>query len=128
MEIPRPLIRLAWAGFLLVSAPVTAGFMLIKPDQPWQFNLILGLSTSIGVYTWLIFFCHLNGEIFHMIFSKGANERDIRNAEARKDAAVLEWYEQHKDQLPEGLPLPPGVTSTDATLNGNAKESGERSR
>ena len=102
--------------------------MLIKPDQPWQFNLILGLATAIGVYTWLIFFCHLNWEVGHMIFSKGANERDIRNAEARKDAAVLEWYEQRKDQWPEGWPLPPGVTPPDATLNGNAKESGERSR
>ena len=81
-----------------------------------------------------------------MILSKRANRREVERAAAeatarataeataRAEAAarataeateaewaqLREWYEQHKDQWPESLPLPPGIARNPAhPSNGN---------
>ena len=94
-----------------------------------------------GLYPWLLAALYLHSEVWHMILSKRANRREVERAAAEAaarataettarvaaeataaaQARLREWYEQHKEQWPEGLPLPPGVERHPAD-NGNGSQ------
>ncbi len=120
-DIPRWFFLLAWLTFYLATGAALAVEFYQHPTRPVLVNIKEGVSfAGGGLYPWLLAALYLHLEVWHMILSKRANRREVERAaveataraEARAEAEraqLREWYEQHKDQWPEGLPLPPGL-------------------
>ena len=146
--LPKPLIVGAWALFVLLSCLLPYMYYWFNPEQPLIISIVQGLGgNAIGVFTWAIIAIQLNAEVIHMVLSRRANEHAVEQAaekarkqaaaearkqveeEARKQAmaeaeerqqALLAWYEQVKEQLPEDTPPPPGLN-----VNGNHAGKGD---
>ncbi len=117
-DIPRWFFLLAWLTFYLATGAALAVEFYQHPTRPVLVNIKEGVSfAGGGLYPWLLAALYLHLEVWHMILSKRANRREVERASAEAAAAAAaaersqlrEWYEQHKDQWPEGLPLPPGL-------------------
>ena len=144
-DIPRWFFLLAWLTFYLATGVGLAAEFYEHPTRPVLVNIKEGVAfVGGGLYPWLLAALYLHSEVWHMILSKRANRRAVEQAAAeaaarataeataRAEAAarataeateaewaqLREWYEQHKDQWPEGLPLPPGVERNPSD-NGN---------
>ena len=129
-DIPRWFFLLAWLTFYLATGVGLAAEFYEHPTRPVLVNIKEGVAfVGGGLYPWLLAALYLHSEVWHMILSKRANRREVERAtaEATERAAAAaqsrlrEWYEQHKDQWPEGLPLPPGVERNPAN-NGNGNQ------
>ena len=130
-DIPRWFFLLAWLTFYLATGVGLAAEFYEHPTRPVLVNIKEGVAfAGGGLYPWLLAALYLHLEVWHMILSKRANRREVERASAEAaarsaaeataaaQARLREWYEQHKDQWPEGLPLPPGVERNPAN-NGN---------
>ena len=113
-DIPRWFFLLAWLTFYLATGAALAVEFYQHPTRPVLVNIKEGVAfAGGGLYPWLLAALYLHLEVWHMILSKRANRREVERAAAAATAAersqLREWYEQHKDQWPENLPLPPGL-------------------
>ncbi len=141
-DIPRWFFLLAWLTFYLATGAALAVEFYQHPTRPVLVNIKEGVAfAGGGLYPWLLAALYLHSEVWHMILSKRANRREVERAAAEAaeraaaeatarataeataaaQARLLEWYEQHKEQWPEGLPLPPGVERNPAN-NGNGSQ------
>ena len=141
-DIPRWFFLLAWLTFYLATGVGLAVEFYQHPARPVLVNIKEGVAfAGGGLYPWLLAALYLHSEVWHMILSKRANRREVERAAAEAaarataettarvaaeataaaQARLLEWYEQHKEQWPEGLPLPPGVERNPAD-NGNGSQ------
>ena len=130
-DIPRWFFLLAWLTFYLATGAALAVEFYQHPTRPVLVNIKEGVAfAGGGLYPWLLAALYLHSEVWHMILSKRSNRLAVERATAEATAATAraeaersqlrEWYEQHKDQWPEGLPLPPGLARNPADhSNGN---------
>ena len=126
-DIPRWFFLLAWLTFYLATGAALAAEFYQHPTRPVLVNIKESVAfAGGGLYPWLLAALYLHLEVWHMILSKRANRREVERASAEAAASAAaeatatersqlrEWYEQHKDHWPEGLPLPPGIARNPA--------------
>ena len=131
-DIPRWFFLLAWLTFYLATGAALAAEFYQHPTRPVLVNIKESVAfAGGGLYPWLLAALYLHLEVWHMILSKRSNRLAVERAAAEataeataraeaERAQLREWYEQHKDKWPEGLPLPPGLARNPADhSNGN---------